>query len=363
MKPKKNDGHNQINKKIRQHILGVTTLCVMCFSLVAGIFAYTRISTYENGILEVCAMQQDAYVQLVLDQINLKDNRDDEQIINDILGTMDSSSNKYWTFSKSQSMLFVKDVLETNKYKGVTPTSYYVSDSAKKFIKGLEVNRVTHGYIEISGNMYVASGVSFEYKDELYRMCLLTDKDVLLDNNQYLQIKIQMKTFIVVILLVFIVVSMFFAHRVKEQQIKIDSQKDTIDTLNVMLSKMNQKLMDRDLHDTRNNVWEQRAIVPFIDKLVQRNISPVTLIHIHCMNEEQRDRFISRAVYILDDNVIRFRYLNQDIVLIFVEIGMEQADKSIAALIEEGIVVENTYTVKGQADADVLRDRFGEHAL
>ena len=87
-------------------------------------------------------------------------------------------------------------LLESNKYKGVTPTSYYVSDSAKKFIKGLEVNRVTHGYIEISGNMYVASGVSFEYKDELYRMCLLTDKDVLLDNNQYSSLAYQLECFL-----------------------------------------------------------------------------------------------------------------------------------------------------------------------
>ena len=74
-----------------------------------GLITYILIGRYEKGIIEVCATQQDAYVQLVLDQINLKDNRDDEEIINDILKTMDSSSNKYWAFSKNQSMLFVKD--------------------------------------------------------------------------------------------------------------------------------------------------------------------------------------------------------------------------------------------------------------
>lgn len=106
-------------------------------------------------------------VQLVLDQINLKDNRDDEQIIKDILGAMDASSNRYWTFSKDQSMLFVKDVTETNKYKGVNTATYYISDSAKEFLNNLSVNNVIHSYIEINDNRYIASGVMFEYKGEL----------------------------------------------------------------------------------------------------------------------------------------------------------------------------------------------------
>lgn len=111
MEKKLNKKRVKKNKKPK-NVLVITTIYVICFSVIAGVFAYTRINKYEEGVLEVCATQQDAYVQLVLDQINLKSNRDDEQIINDILGTMNSSSNKYWTFSKNQSILFVKDVLE-----------------------------------------------------------------------------------------------------------------------------------------------------------------------------------------------------------------------------------------------------------
>ena len=107
MKKKLNKKRVKKNKKPK-NVLVITTIYVICFSVIAGAFAYTRINKYEEGVLEVCATQQDAYVQLVLDQINLKSNRDDEQIINDILGTMNSSSNKYWTFSKNQSILFVK---------------------------------------------------------------------------------------------------------------------------------------------------------------------------------------------------------------------------------------------------------------
>ena len=167
-------------------VLIITSICSICFAIIAGLFAFMQIGRYENGILEVCAEQQDAYVQLVLDQINLKDNRDDEQIIKDILGAMDASSNRYWTFSKDQSMLFVKDVTETNKYKGVNTATYYISDSAKEFLNNLSVNNVIHSYIEINDNRYIASGVMFEYKGDAYRLCLLTEKDVLLDNNAYL---------------------------------------------------------------------------------------------------------------------------------------------------------------------------------
>ena len=31
---------------------------------------------------------------------------------------------------------------------------------------------------------------------------------------------------------------------------------------------MNKKLLEKDLHDTRNNVWDNTAIMPFLDKLV-----------------------------------------------------------------------------------------------
>ena len=77
MEKKLNKKRVKKNKKPK-NVLVITTIYVICFSVIAGVFAYTRINKYEEGVLEVCATQQDAYVQLVLDQINLKSNRDDE---------------------------------------------------------------------------------------------------------------------------------------------------------------------------------------------------------------------------------------------------------------------------------------------
>jgi len=89
-------------------------------------------------------------VNLVLDQINLRKYLNDQEIIEDILGTLDASSNKYWTFSTEQTMLFVKDVLETNKYKGFTTATYFVSEDARGFLERLRMNRVIHGNITVA---------------------------------------------------------------------------------------------------------------------------------------------------------------------------------------------------------------------
>lgn len=354
--------HNKgILKSDNKHVLGFTTLCVILFSIIAALLAYTRIISYEDGILEICAKQQDAYVQLVLDQINLKSNRDDEQIINEILSTMDASSNKYWTFSKNQSMLFIKDVLETNRYKGITAASYYSSDSAKAFLDNLQLDYVTHDNIMINGKVYIASGVSFEYKDEEYKLCLLTDKSVLLDNNSYLQIKIEMETFVVIILLALVVTSMIFAYTVKKLSIKNSLQDDTISSLNVMLSKMNDRLMEKDLHDTKDNVWEQNAIKPFMDRITERNITPVTFVHIRCTDVTYRDRFISKAVIMLDKNVLRFRYLESDIVLLCVQIDMNRTMKSINVLKDEHTMIDNVENIAGREDVLKIQKKYNLH--
>ena len=186
----------KLKDRLGKHpVLIITTICVICVAVIAGFTAHIELQRYEDGILDVCATQQDAYVQLVLDQINLKDNRNDEQIIKEILETMDASSNHYWTFSKDQSMLFVKDITETNKYKGVTASTYYMSDSAKEFIDGLIQNKVAHKTININDNDYIASGVLFEYKNEPYRLCLLTQRGALLDDFQRLTRSLWKATF------------------------------------------------------------------------------------------------------------------------------------------------------------------------
>lgn len=364
MKAKKEEKDNKKHvrkKKKSKNVLVITTIYVICFSIAAGFFAYTRINKYEQGILEVCATQQDAYVQLVLDQINLKSNRDDEQIINDILKTMNSSSNKYWTFSKNQSMLFVKDVLETNRYKGVTTATYYESESAAAFLNNLQTDKVTHDYIDINGSSYVASGVAFEYKNQSYKLCLLTGRSAIMDNNSYLQIKIQMETYVVVLLCVLIITSMFLAHSMRKVQKKLKDSEDTAAQLNKMITKMNKKLLEKDLHDTRNNVWDKTAIMPFMYKIVKRDVYPVTFMHVSCVSMQERDKFLARANYILDKNVLRFIYDDTDLVLVFIGINKRHAKQNIQLLVDNGTTVPFVFSVKGKSDADLLGNKYTVH--
>ena len=358
MKTKKKESGKQIKKN--KNVMIITTIYVLCFSIIAGIFAYTRINQYERGVLEVCATQQDAYVQLVLDQINLKNNRDDEQIINDILGTMNSSSNKYWTFSKNQSILFIKDVLETNRYKGVTTATYYDSKSAARFLNSLQNDKVTHDFIEINNNKYVASGVAFEYKNQTYKLCLLTGKGAILDNNSYMQIKIQMQTYVIILLFVLIITAMHLAHSLRKMQKKYAASQDTIAQLNGMVSKMNNKLLEKDFYDTRNNVWSSSAIMPFLDKLIARDAYPVTFMHIACVDNNEREKFIARANYILDKNVLRFTYDDRDVVLIFVGMNRRHSRLSIQLLMEESMQIMYAMTIKKKDDVDKLRIKYDE---
>lgn len=345
-KPDKN------KRSLRCSIMILTTVCMLVVTIGAGVLGYILMKRYENGILDVCATQQDAYVQLVLDQINLKENREDEQIITEILGTLDASSNKYWTFSRDQSMLFIKDVLETNKYKGFTTASYYVSDSAQTFLAQLQVNRVTHAEIAIGDQEFIASGVSFLYDGDTYRLCLLTDRSVLLNNNKFLGSKTELGAYIVTILLLLAIIPMVFAHYTAKLKKVRREQEGTISTLYTNLNQLNERLTDHDLHDTRTNLWKQSAIRGFLDKLRERQVTPVSVVHMHCKDVRAKQEFISKAPYTLNRNVLRFEYGEQDLVLIFVQVEMETAMQSLLPLSSKDAYLAKGYVAETQEDLD-----------
>lgn len=351
-------GNNKKAGMKRHPILIITTICVVAAAALGGLITYILIGRYEKGIIEVCATQQDAYVQLVLDQINLKDNRDDEEIINDILKTMDSSSNKYWAFSKNQSMLFVKNVLETNRYKGVSADTYYNARQAADFMNGLGLNKVEHSVISLDNKTYLVSGVMFKYAGQDYRLCLMTEKSVLLDNNTYLEIKVQMETFVVVILLALVLVASIYALRIRQLSFKLDEKEADIRSLSMSLSKVNEKLMDKDLHDTHNNVWRQKAIVPFMKKLIERNIMPVTFARVECENKKSRNKFLGRAVYVLDRDVIRFEYGESDIILLAVNVSEAQLKYNLGVLEDKDVKVQRVMLIDNSTDMKMLEEKY-----
>ena len=179
-----------------------------------------------------------------------------------------------------------------------------------------------------------------------------------MDNNSYMQIKIQMETYVVILLFVLIITAMPLAHKLRRMQKSISESDKTVAELNSMVSKMNKKLLEKDLHDTRNNVWDNTAIMPFLDKLVARDIYPVTFMHIACADNNERAKFIARANYILDKNVLRFTYEDNDIVLIFVGMNRKHSKQSLQLLMENSMQIMYAITIKSKADADKLRVKY-----
>lgn len=336
------------NRKTGTLMLTVVVLCALALTIGGGLFAQYEMERYEEGILDVCATQQDAYVQLVLDQINLKENRDDADIIEDILGTLDASSNKYWTFSKDQEILFVKDVLETNKYKGFTMSTYYSSESAKEFLSGLQLNYVTHADIKIGEKGYVASGVMFNYGGSEYRLCLLTNSSVLLDNNSFLGAKTELSMVIAALLFLLVLIPICFANRHRKLMLQVEEKEQEMQKLNVKVLNLNDKLSRRDLHDTRNNLWKQETLPGFVKKFQERQISPVTGIYLQCDSLEIRNRFLAETSSYFGKEVLRFAQGETDLVLLFVQIDKQTALGALKPILTEGVRIKTLKGKKGR---------------
>lgn len=332
-------------KKRQRNIFRRTTILAMIVAFVIGFLAWLIISRLERGVLDVCAMQQDAYVQLVLDQINLSADRNDEEIIDDILGTLDSSSSKYWVFSKGESMLFVKDVVETNKYKGFTTATYYDSPSAKEFLDSLSLNHVRHGTIEIDGKSYIISGVAYSYGGEEYRLCLLTNRTIMLENNAYLRVKSELWVLVLALLLLLIAIPAAYAQKIDTLRREIANNEQTISDLNRGLTKMNDLFANRDWYDTERSLWQFSTLTTFVQRIIQKGFSTVIVAHICCAQEEDREFFLNRAHLTIKKETLRFSGPGNDLILLFVNTEEDEAWLSIVPLLRPGVTLDRRLTV------------------
>lgn len=299
------------NRKRKSGILPKTAAIMIAVSLFAGIFLSMQFRRYEEGVLDVCAVQQDGYVQLVLDQISLKENRSDEDMIRNILGTLDKSASRYWTFSRGENMLFVKDVLETNKYKGLTADSYFAGKSASAFISSLEKNRVTHAAITLDEKKYIASGVRFTYKGNDYRLVLLTNQSVILDNNKYLGAKTATITLITALLILLILVPMLLAWRNAHLEREKLRTEETVAELDRALAALNEKFSGEMLYRNSRNTWNISLLPEFLQRLRKRKISAVT-VRLSFTGENDRTDFIRNGSRLVDRKFLMFEKQGQN---------------------------------------------------
>ena len=112
--------------KQRFHLsTGVVAIAAVVIALVAAISIWWQLSRYEDNLLEIFAKQQDQYIALAVDQINLEQGRSDDDIIGKVLGSISGSTSQYWTLSKKNSLIFVKDVTDSSRYRGFSTKTYY----------------------------------------------------------------------------------------------------------------------------------------------------------------------------------------------------------------------------------------------
>lgn len=303
-KPSRTQNKKKQNKLKRVNAWAVIVI-TFTFVAITGFLTWMQMQKYEEGILSVYATQQDGYVQLVLDQINLKDNRQNKEMIEEILQTLDTSSNRYWTLSEQNSIIFVKDVLETNRYKGLTTESYYKTYSADAFIQQLKVNHVSHAQIEMNDTRYVASGVIFEYNGNEYYLCLLTNADTVLDQNEYLNAKISLMLLAVLVFAFFVIGCMVLAVLAEKWYQKYDATERENRNLVDKIEKINHE-MSKDLVMHPNySAFHINALKKILEKMEQKDVWPLEMLLIHCPDGEKRKHFFAQAQIRLNDHTIR----------------------------------------------------------
>lgn len=191
-------------------------------------YSIYQLSDYEKGMTEIFAEEQDGYVALVAEEA-----RRGSPVLESAekaIGILDSSNKQYWTMDNKDTILYIKNVTESNAYRDVEPEKYYNSKSAKKFLKSISDTYITHSTIEIDGKKYIASGTLVKTPKQSIRLILLSDYKILFSNNDYLSKKIYLQISIMVVASVFIVTLIFMAILIRNAKNRQDAaEKESIE--------------------------------------------------------------------------------------------------------------------------------------
>jgi hypothetical protein len=327
---------NRDSHLIATPLLTAFSLIIACL---AGYYAWLQINSYEKGVAEIYAVEQDGYVQLVLDQINLQEDRTDDEIIKNILATLDSSTNHYWTLTHDEALVFVKDILETSRYKSFSTDTYYNTTSSQEFIRGLKDNVVTHAIVKIGNKDFIASGVKFTYNNKEYQICLLTNAQIMLENNTYLSTKINLVIMIVVILSVFIITTVILSMTAGRLQTRLTHERDTSVELRNTIESLSERLEERELYDSRTLIFSDKMIPVIFTKLEERNVRPVSMVRIS-LDDGAGDRLADEGQTLLAKSVIRMKPDDSHMILIFIGSSINTALRQVRSILRLGIHID-----------------------
>ena len=200
----------------KKRTVGRAAFLSIVFMIIFAVYGYYQIDKYEEGMADIYAEEQDGYVSLVSERV--KSGTAIISTAEDTVEVLDSSNSKYWTLDDKSTILYIKNVSETNQYRNLDPEKYYKSKTAKAFLNGLSQDKVNHSIIEIEGKKYIASGILVGTDDELVRMILLTDYQILFSNNVYLSNKIFLSIAIAAVALIFVICIILMAIYISKER-------------------------------------------------------------------------------------------------------------------------------------------------
>lgn len=334
-----------MDTKHRKYFVRVT-VAVFVIAVLIGIFGYYEVRQYDESILEIYAEQQDSYVKLVLDQINLQKDRTDEEMIDDILNSLVASDKRYWTLTKDQDILYVKDVSETNRYKGFTSDSYYLSTGGKAFVDSLETDRIIHDTIEIDQERYVASGTKFSYLGKEYKICLLTYENVILDNNKLLQTRIMICIVLFALLLILIIAIMAGTQMLDKKNEKLAKLSQRVVTLNKEVESLEDKLTVEFSYNAGNSIFHESVLAQFLEKLEKRKVAPLTMVMLQRDKKSDIKQLFQKIDQSVGKKYLKFEIGTDRLLLLFLMMPLKDLEPKILPIVQEEMTYLGAFMIE-----------------
>lgn len=293
------------NTRESKSLVILFTVMILILSVLLSVFAWWQIHNYELGVAELYAEEQDGYVELVARQIELYGDIAGDSFVEDTIDLLDSTSRRYWTLDNSEYFLFVKSISETNTYKSFSTDTFYNTTSAQDFLGMLVKGQAKHAIITIDEDKYVASGIIFTYDGTSYRMCLLTDYDVMLTNNEYLSSKLYLLIDFIFLIAVLIIAVILFVIKISQEKKNTAREKMVSVKLGKYVDYLDNVIMGR---NTSLIVTGEGKIDKLIHEVDARSIYPMAFVRLNVPQELMLECFDRLSGHIGKDVVwLRFR--------------------------------------------------------
>lgn len=318
----------KVDKPRKPHIAAIVAAFMLALAAGLAALCFVQVKDIENGTVEAVAVQQDGYLELVCDQIALNQDRQDDEIIEDILGTLDRNAASYWTFSKGQTMLFVKDAAETNRYRNYSADTYFSTQSGADFVASLVEGDVIHSVIDINGQQYVASGTLFSYGGDQYRLCLLTNRDILLESNAMLGARNRLQVLLFGILGLLVVIPIALAVVLVRTRNKLAvAHVQAVKTERALDKAMRRRSL-LDSYQADGKVWREDMLAKFKARADERGV-PTAQMRVECRDAAARNELLDRTVRLCDQGVLRFSMSDGSVVLLVINGTREQLAEAV----------------------------------